>query len=239
MVSLPGERRSASSSVFFIASWRQCWRKMYYFREAVRVQNKHGGTYILVGTLVNETLRLLSVRHLERAKCFWMVLIQRRCVPGRLCGASGMFLEAQFQRAAPKPDSVSVFCLGLSWFFWMRLMAGREGADIFIKYSLCFDTDVEMFGIKTITHVPICCALSLFLLFPPLRSPTGSLTPGGGWRTRWDSRTWAGRSGSNSTTNMFRATQSGSASAATTAAQKVRGPTALQRQLLYSLPVPS
>lgn len=62
----------------------------------------------------------------------------------------------------------------------------------------------------------------LFLLLCPSRSRTGLRTPGGDWRIQWGSRTWAGRWGSNSTTNMSRATQRGWASAATTAAQKVR-----------------
>lgn len=62
----------------------------------------------------------------------------------------------------------------------------------------------------------------LFLLLCPSRSRTGLRTPGGDWRIRWGSRTWAGRWGSNCTTNMSRATQRGWASVATTAAQKVR-----------------
>lgn len=56
----------------------------------------------------------------------------------------------------------------------------------------------------------------------PSRSRTGLRTRGGGWRIRWGSQTWAGLWGSNYTINMSRATQRGWASAATTAAQKVR-----------------
>lgn len=37
-------------------------------------------------------------------------------------------------------------------------MAGRA-ADIFIKDSLCFAMDVEVFGVKTITYVSICYVL--------------------------------------------------------------------------------
>lgn len=73
-------------------------------------------------------------------------------------------------------------------------------------------------------RVFICCvskspSISFSLFF---RSPTGSPMPGDVWRTRWGSQTWAGRSGSSCTTNMFRAMQRGSASAVTTAALKVQ-----------------
>lgn len=54
------------------------------------------------------------------------------------------------------------------------------------------------------------------------RFPTGSPMPGGGWRTPWDSLTWAGRWGSNCTINTSRETLSDWACAVMTATQKVR-----------------
>lgn len=66
-----------------------------------------------------------------------------------------MFLKAQFQRAALQPDSVSVFCLE-SLLVFLNETDGEQRADVFIKDSLCFAMDVEVFGIKTITYVSIC-----------------------------------------------------------------------------------
>lgn len=97
---------------------------------------------------------------------------------GCLSGASAMFLKARFQRAALQPDSVSVLCLrSLSVF--LNETDGRQRADVFIKDSLCFAMDVEVFGVKTITDVSICCVSPLPSISPPLRSPTGLRMPGG------------------------------------------------------------
>ena len=71
-----------------------------------------------------------------------------------------MFLEARFQRAALQLDSVSVFCLE-SLLVFLNETDGRRRADIFIRDSLCFSMDVEVFGLKTITYLSIC---SLFFL---------------------------------------------------------------------------
>ena len=66
-----------------------------------------------------------------------------------------MFLEARFQRAALQLDSVSVFCLE-SLLVFLNETDGRRRADIFIRDSLCFSMDVELFGLKTITYLSIC-----------------------------------------------------------------------------------
>lgn len=93
-----------------------------------------------------------------------------------------MFLKARFQRAALQPDSVSVFCLE-SLLVFLNESDGGPGADVFIKDSLCFAMDVEVFGVKTLTHVSVCCVPSIPLSLSPslsLRCPTGSPMPGGG-----------------------------------------------------------
>lgn len=130
-------------------------------------------------------LRSLAALRSVGVKCFYMVLIQKRCMLGCLSGLSGMFLEAYSQRAALQPDlTVSVFCLeSLSVFLNEALMAGRA-ADIFIKDSLCFAMDVEVFGVKTITYVSICYVLPTSFLISSslslsLRSPIGLRMPGG------------------------------------------------------------
>ncbi len=76
-------------------------------------------------------------------------------MPGRLCRVSGMFLKARFQRAALQSDSVSVFRLE-SLLVFLNESDGGQRADVFIKDSLCFAMDVEVFGMKTITYVSIC-----------------------------------------------------------------------------------
>lgn len=92
-----------------------------------------------------------------------------------------------------------------AWFLLCNLTPDSSSA-----FSLEFEVRMTLFAPS-------------FLRFPsPSRSRTGLRTRGDGWRIRWGSQTWAGLWGSNYTTNMSRATQKGWASAATTAAQKVR-----------------
>lgn len=114
---------------------------------------------------------------------------------GCLSWVSGMFLNAWFQWAALQLDSGSVLSLS------------------------CFKRHSPLW-VKSESNL-ICCFIPSLSLSPS-RSRTGLRTPGGDWRIRWGSRTWAGHWGSSYTTNMSRATQRGWASAATTAAQKVR-----------------
>lgn len=87
-----------------------------------------------------------------------------------------MFLEARFQRAALQLDSVSVFCLE-SLLVFLNETDGWRRADIFIRDSLCFAMDVEVFGIKTITYLSICSLFffSLSLCLSPLPSLSLSL----------------------------------------------------------------
>lgn len=83
----------------------------------------------------------------------------------------GCFLK----RAALQPDSVSVFA-SVSFVFFLNESDGRQRADVFIKDSLCFAMDVEVFGIKTITCVSIC------LVFPlPSLSPSLSFSQVSNW----------------------------------------------------------
>ena len=143
---------------------------MYCWREAAWVQNKHRGrTSRSEHSLMK---RCICWRRglREGVKCFYMAPGQKRCVLWCFSRASGMFLEARFQRAALQLDSVSVFCLE-SLLVFLNETDGRRRADIFIKDSLCFAMDVEVFGIKTITYLSICslCSLSLSVcLSPPL-----------------------------------------------------------------------
>lgn len=60
--------------------------------------------------------------------------------------------------------------------------------------------------------------------FRPRRFPTGLRTPGDGWKTQWDSQTWAGRWGSNCTTIISRETQSAWACAVMTQTRTVWAP---------------
>lgn len=183
--------------------------KMYYWRKSVLIQNKHWERYMSVGTLVNEMLLFrwppracwvlnVSTWRWYRKDTCWCVSLEHL----------GCFLKL-FQGAALQPDSASVFCLGLSPVS-QRETDGRQRADVYFGLgSVCSPNNNTCFDL---------------LLFSPLslRCPTGLPMPGGDWRTRWGSRTWAGRSGSSSTTSMSRATQRGWASAARTAAQTVR-----------------
>lgn len=114
------------------------------------------------------------------------------------------------------------FCLlPRSLLVFLNETDGRQRADVFIVQSLfCYGCGGVCSPNNNICFYLLCPPTSFY--FSSLRSPTGSPMPGGDWRTRWGSQTWAGRSGSNSTTNMSRATQRGWASAARTAAQTVR-----------------
>lgn len=65
--------------------------------------------------------------------------------------------------------SVSAFRLK-SLLVFLNETDGRQRADVFIKDSLCFAMDAEVFGIQTLTCVSVCClsplpaiALSLVL----------------------------------------------------------------------------
>lgn len=64
-------------------------------------------------------LRSLAALRSVGVKCFYMVLIQKRCMLGCLSGLSGMFLEAYSQRAALQPDLTLFlsFASSLSQFF--------------------------------------------------------------------------------------------------------------------------
>lgn len=105
---------------------------------------------------------------------------------------------------------MSLECLGCFLMPGFRELLCNLTPDSSSALSLEFDVRMTLFAAS-------------FLRFPsPSRSQTGLRTRGGGWRIRWGSRTWAGLWGSNYTTNMSRATQKGWASAAMTAAQKVR-----------------
>lgn len=185
------------ASVSFTAFWRWCWKNNTFLdRDSTSPEWAHKGDEHL-GALVTEMMHSLTVWHL------FMLSIDTEKRHGLdICQEHlGEFL---FSR------TVSVSCLSPPRFHLFL----KENCGKARPFTLRLDL-VLLWMWRSLLFL-MCCSFS-----PPLRCPTGLPMPGGDWRTQWGSRTWAGRSGSNSTTNTFRVTQRGWVSAVTTAALKV------------------
>lgn len=169
---------------------------------------------------VEHCLKCLLLLHLEEH--FGKSVLEAGCAGAFI--SVGTLLNETLTSLAALASSVSTSCWHRQDACW-DVSPERLGCFLMPGFSelLCNLTLAPSSALHLQFEVKTTLSAASFLRFPsPSRSRTGLRTRGGGWRIRWGSRTWAGLWGSSCTTNTSRATRRGWASAATTAAQKVR-----------------